>query len=137
MTSARLSTEALEPCLRRVICKEMQVGKATCVNRARRLFVLPKKAKSGILSMALVSQQERSYKKLDSQEISMPLVYVTDNRYEAGEIVYITENRYEATELVCFTDNRYEASKIVFITDNRYEATSLVYVPPDRNEALR
>jgi len=33
-STARLSTEALESCLRCVICKGMKVGKATCVNRA-------------------------------------------------------------------------------------------------------
>ena len=92
MTSARLSTEALVSCFRRVICKGMKVGKATCVNCARWLFVLPNEAKSGILSMALVSQQERTYKKLDSQEIGRRCRFAYTQIF-ADKVALLTKNQ--------------------------------------------
>ena len=49
MSSARLSTEALGSCLRRVICRGGKEGKPSA-STARWLFVLPNEAKRNILA---------------------------------------------------------------------------------------
>ena len=51
VTSARLSTEALESCFRRVICREVNEGKPPALT-AQVAFLLPKEVKCDIVCLA-------------------------------------------------------------------------------------
>jgi len=57
MTSVRLSTEAMESCFRRVICKGMQEGKPPASTTQLAFWVLPKEAESDILCLLKWSRQ--------------------------------------------------------------------------------